>query len=172
VAAEREPLQRQQAVAEVEANNFRNAENKAIARVLADAKKPENGGIDYANDQAAREAVDRGTALRARRSGAAANASRCRRSTAQLTAWSRSSADGSRRRSEAVTRGAAEAEGCRTRRRAQRPRKPPTLRGLPNAAAATTGNDLATAMGRLKGAAFEAAYAKLTPAQQAALVDD
>ncbi len=53
------------------------------------------------------------------------------------------------------------------------PEKPPlTLRGLPNAAVSNTGGTVADSIGRLKGADYEAAFKRLTPAQKAALVDD
>jgi hypothetical protein len=169
VAAEREPLQRQQAVAEVEANTFRNAENKAIARVLADAKKPENGGIDYATDQAA---AKQWTAalhfVRADPAAANQSLSALYRAAHRMVAQQRGWKPGAAAAAPAV-QAKPKVQDPATR---AAPAKPPTLRGLPNAAASTTGNDLATAMGRLKGQAFEAAYAKLTPAQQAALVDD
>jgi hypothetical protein len=169
VASERAPLQRQQAVAEVEANNFRNAENKAIARVLEEAKKAENGAIDYANDPAA--ARQWTAALQfVRADPASANAT--------LSALYRAA-----HRMVAQQRGKLAAPAAKVAAAPAKPKvadpatrkvdgKPPTLRGLPNAAAATTGNDLAAAMGRLKGTAYQDAYAKLTPAQQAALVDD
>jgi hypothetical protein len=49
---------------------------------------------------------------------------------------------------------------------------PLTLRGLPTAQVPLTGGTAADALGRLTGADYEAAFAKLTPAQQAAMVDD
>jgi hypothetical protein len=48
---------------------------------------------------------------------------------------------------------------------------PVTLRSLPSASTPNTGGILEQ-IGRLKGPAYEAAYAKLTPAQQAALLDE
>jgi len=48
---------------------------------------------------------------------------------------------------------------------------PVTLRGLPSASTPNTGGVLEQ-IGRLKGPAYEAAYARLTPAQQAALLDE
>ena len=48
---------------------------------------------------------------------------------------------------------------------------PVTLRSLPSASTPNTGGVIEQ-IGRLKGPAYEAAYAKLTPAQQAALLDE
>ena len=48
---------------------------------------------------------------------------------------------------------------------------PVTLRSLPSASTPTTGGVIEQ-IARLKGPAYEAAYAKLTPAQQAALLDE
>lgn len=48
---------------------------------------------------------------------------------------------------------------------------PVTLRSLPSASTPNTGGVIEQ-IGRLKGTAYEVAYAKLTPAQQAALLDD
>ena len=48
---------------------------------------------------------------------------------------------------------------------------PVTLRGVPSASTPNTGGVIEQ-IGRLKGPAYEAAYAKLTPAQQAALLDE
>lgn len=49
---------------------------------------------------------------------------------------------------------------------------PITLRGLPNASTPATGGTIGDALGRLKGADYQAAFSKLTPAQKAAMVDD
>jgi len=49
---------------------------------------------------------------------------------------------------------------------------PLTLRGLPSAQVPLTGGTAADAIGRLTGADYEAAFAKLTPAQQAAMLED
>ena len=48
---------------------------------------------------------------------------------------------------------------------------PVTLRSLPSASTPNTGGVIEQ-IARLKGPAYEAAYAKLTPAQQAALLDE
>lgn len=48
---------------------------------------------------------------------------------------------------------------------------PVTLRGVPSASTPNTGGVIEQ-IARLKGPAYEAAYAKLTPAQQAALLDE
>ena len=59
-----------------------------------------------------------------------------------------------------------------TKPAARVPEKPPiTLRGLPSASTPNTTTGIAEAMGRLRGAAYQDAFAKLTPAQQSALVD-
>lgn len=49
---------------------------------------------------------------------------------------------------------------------------PLTLRGLPVAQVPLTGGTAADALGRLTGAEYQTAFDKLTPAQQAAMVDD
>lgn len=57
------------------------------------------------------------------------------------------------------------------------PRKPEgvppvTLRSIPSAATANTGGSMMEQLSRLSGQEYEAAYAKLTPQQKAALLDD
>lgn len=49
---------------------------------------------------------------------------------------------------------------------------PPSLRNLPAASTANTGGGVAEKMGNLKGVAFEESFAKLPPAQQAALLGE
>lgn len=67
--------------------------------------------------------------------------------------------------------------GVQTPARAPAPERKPagdvpvTLRSLPSASTPNTGGVLEQ-IARLKGPAYEAAYAKLTPAQQAALLDE
>lgn len=49
---------------------------------------------------------------------------------------------------------------------------PVTLRNLPNAAQSNTGGNVIDGLARLKGEEYESAFAKLTPAQKRALLDD
>ena len=49
---------------------------------------------------------------------------------------------------------------------------PPTLRGIPAATSNKTTDDAMEAMGRLKGADFQAAFNKLSPAQRARMLDE
>ena len=53
-----------------------------------------------------------------------------------------------------------------------KPQIPPTLRGLPAASVQSAGNSLVEEMSRLKGAAYQQAFNKLSPAKQAELLGE
>ena len=52
------------------------------------------------------------------------------------------------------------------------PAVPPTLRGIPTAATPNSGGGVVEQMANLSGQAYEAAFSKLSPAQQAALLGE
>lgn len=52
------------------------------------------------------------------------------------------------------------------------PQAPVTLRGVPNAAVSNTGGSRVEAIGKLTGQAYQEAFAKLSPAEKAALLDE
>ncbi len=72
-----------------------------------------------------------------------------------------------------AVRGISKAQGATKPAESRTAPKPPvTLRNMPAAATQNVGSTLASTMSRLKGTAYTAAYAKLTPKQRAELTDD
>ena len=126
---------------------------RAIQRLIANAK----GEVDYATDATAQQQFD--TSLQA----LAAQPANAGKDFADLIEDAHKMVKAMRGIAQAPKQPAAD----------RRPAGdvPVTLRSLPSASTPNTGGVIEQ-IGRLKGPAYEAAYAKLTPAQQAALLDE
>lgn len=130
-------------------------QQQALKRLVAKVK----GDVDYAADESARKQFD--TALKV----LAADGDG--RDFAELI--DEAHAIVSARRGIATSKkSAAETPAAPTRKPDGTP--PVTLRGIPSASTPNTGS-VVDQLARLKGPAYEAAYARLTPAQKASLLD-
>ena len=130
-----------------------NAETAAM-RAVAEAAKA-SGQIDYASDIKAQKQFDvMFTAVKA-------DPDNADKTSSQLVQEAH--------KAVLALRGIADKTPAKER---TAPPAPPTLRNLPNATTSNSGGTVADSIGRLTGAAYQAAFAKLTPAQKAALVDD
>lgn len=121
------------------------------------------GEVDYANDEAARQQFDRSMAvLQQDPAGKGMSYLDLINTTHQMVAAMRG-----------VTAKAAPASNAPARQ----PRKPDaeapiTLRNLPAAAGTNSNGDLIDHISRLKGPEYEQAFAKLSPAQRRAMLDE
>lgn len=170
LAGELDTLSRQQARAETlaEINQQSAAQKKgAVINSLIEATKPV---LDYTSDPVAARQFDAALAMLAldpqwAAKPYAAQAAQANKQVLSLRGLSLP--DGEKTPSADTTH----------QKPAGGPRKitealPTTLRGVPNAATPNAGGGVAEQMATLKGEAFEEAFAKLPPAQQAALLDD
>lgn len=130
-------------------------QQQALKRLVAKVK----GDVDYAADESARKQFD--TALKV----LAADGDG--RDFAELIDEAHAIVS-ARRGIATAKKSAAEAPAAPTRKPDGTP--PVTLRGIPSASTPNTGS-VVDQLARLKGPAYEAAYARLTPAQKASLLD-
>jgi hypothetical protein len=157
VRAQQRKLDKAESMADFELGAFEEAKNKTIGWIIKQGAKD---GVDYSADKAAALQFD--TALRMTIEG-----------DPKLTY------------KKAVSEAHAMVLARRGIQKAQEPAKvdktppartpgkaPTTLRGLPQAASMTDTGDLAAQLGRLKGQAYQDAFAKLTDSQKAKLLDD
>lgn len=153
----------QRTLIEANAQNQAQSENGAVKSIMDSAKA--TGEIDYFTDIKGQKQFDMALQMLV---GDPDNAGR---SFADMTKDAHSAVLALR---GVAAKGPAVATPAPTGKPAARvPEKPPiTLRGLPSASTPNTGSGIAEAMGRLKGAAYQDAFAKLTPAQKSALVDE
>ncbi len=162
---ERDELTRLQTRAETLAdmNKQRQVEHQSrVLRTLADSSK-KAGQLDY-SDAKVGAAFDRMLHAVA---GDPDNASKSYAEIAQMTHDALCAARGVKPAAAAAP--APAQAGAPVARKA--PDAPITLRNLPAAATPNTGGDQLQAMAHLKGQAYQDAFNRLSPAQQAALVD-
>lgn len=162
VTGELEALSRAQARAEaLAAINQQNAEQES-ARVIAQIIETTRPVLDYSKDAAAQRQFD--TAIQMLRADPA-NATKPYATLAQEA-----------NRTVLALRGlqlTAKTQAATTPQpKREVPATPMTLRTVPAAATANAGGGVVEQMANLKGQAFEDSFAKLSPAQQAALLDD
>lgn len=130
-------------------------QQQALKRLVTKVK----GDVDYAADESARKQFD--TALKV----LAADGDG--RDFSELIDEAHAIVS-ARRGIATAKKSAAEAPAAPTRKPDGTP--PVTLRGIPSASTPNTGS-VVDQLARLKGPAYEAAYARLTPAQKASLLD-
>lgn len=130
-------------------------QQQALKRLVAKVK----GDVDYAADESARKQFD--TALKV------LVADGDGRDFAELIDEAHAIVS-ARRGIATAKKSAADAPAAPTRKPDGTP--PVTLRGIPSASTPNTGS-VVDQLARLKGPAYEAAYARLTPAQKASLLD-
>lgn len=152
----------QSALAEANAQNAAQAENTALVSLMNASKR--DGTLDYNTDLKAQKQFDMALDM------LQADPDNANRGYVDLINEAHSAV--------LSLRGIAKAKAPAAAVVADKPparvpgAAPVTLRGLPQASTPNTGGTIADAMGRLQGAEYQAAYAKLSPAQKAALVDD
>lgn len=152
----------QRTLAEANAQTAQAQEDAAIGEIMESAKQA--GSIDYFTDAKAQRQFD--TAL----TMIQIDPDNAKRPFAALVKEAHSTVLALR---GIATAAAAPALAASTKPAARTPDAgPPTLRGLPNASLPNTGGTVADALGRLSGAEYQAAFAKLTPAQKAAMLDE
>jgi hypothetical protein len=163
VTGELETLSRAQATSEVlltiNQQNAAQESQRVIGQIIANTKPV----LDYSKDATAQRQFD--TAMQM----LAADPANAAKPYAELA--------GEANRTVLALRGLklpGKTEAKETPKQTERevPETPVTLRQVPAAATANAGGGVAEKLANLKGQQFEDAYAKLTPAQQAALLDE
>lgn len=162
VTGELEALSRAQARAEaLAAINQQNAEQESN-RVIAQIIKTTKPVLDYMNDEAARNDFDAAlSVIRALPSNASKTYEQLASEANRQVLFARG----------LQLPGKTQAAPAPQPKR-EVPAAPVTLRTVPAAATANAGGGVVEQMANLKGQAFEDSFAKLSPAQQAALLDD
>ena len=152
----------QSALAEANAQSMAQAENQATLALINSAKK--SGELDYLADPKAQSQFDAFLTV------GLADPDNAGKSYAELLSGAHANV--------LAYRGIVKAAGPLTTPVATKPPArtpepaPMTLRGLPNASVPNTGGTVLDALGRLRGAEYQAAFSKLTAAQKSALIDE
>jgi hypothetical protein len=159
-------ISRAETLAEINQQTSARYEGMVIAQIV-DTTKPV---LDYTKDAAAQRQFDVVMAgLRADPANAAKSfADLASDANKTVLAIRGLSLDGQQKQQETAQQTQAKPTG--TRMPTEKP--PATLRGVPVAATPNTGGGVVEQMANLSGAAFEAGFQKLSPAQQAALLGE
>lgn len=157
-------LARAETLAEINQQSVSQYEGLVIAQIVDTTKSV----LDYSKDTAAARQFD------AVMAGLRADPANASKSFADLAADANRTVLAIRGLSLPGEQTPAAASAQAASKPAQRgvPAVPPTLRGIPTAATPNSGGGVVEQMANLSGQAYEAAFSKLSPAQQAALLGE
>lgn len=165
ISDELDVLTREQVRAETLLEVNRQNESSYQQQVIKSLINRTKSQVDYAKDQAAARQFDTALGLvMAEPESRGKDYAELAEEAHRLVAARR----GVALQSNAVTQQSASAPPDRRPKEAA----PVTLRNIPTAAVSNTGGNVTDQLARLSGPEYEAAFAKLTPAQQAAMLDD